>query len=194
MEQWSTNRNGFKFPKISEGGIGLPMEVTSMMFFWKLVEGEIAEARRVVEQLRQKAIDLNWMPVSDVVHLTDHECSDGDRLPGKFLLIAAGDTVLAPHEIVFFDATPPGDESRHFGLAAYAGYMESRSEVVPTHLAGWQWIGVIRSDDMQAIKGFIHMAAELGLEFTASSAGTVPTAKLDETGHVRFEERPTFPD
>jgi hypothetical protein len=88
-----------------------------MMYFWKLVKGEIAEARRVVEQLRQKAIDLKWLPVGDVVHLTDDDCRDSERLPGKFLLMAAGDTVLAPHEIVFFEATPPGDEPRPFGLA-----------------------------------------------------------------------------
>ena len=59
-----------------------------MMFFWKLVEGQITEARRVVESLRQKAIDLKWLPVGDVVHLS--ECSEGDRLPGKFSLIALG--------------------------------------------------------------------------------------------------------
>ena len=79
-----------------------------MMFFFKLVDADIAEARRVVEGLRQKAIDLKWLPVGDVVHLTD---PDSDRLPGKFLLIAAGDTVLAPHEVVFFEAAPPGDET-----------------------------------------------------------------------------------
>jgi hypothetical protein len=193
MEQWSTNRNGFKCPKISEGGIGLPMGVTSMMFFFKLVNADIAQARRVVEQLRQRAIDLKWHPVGGIVHLTDHECGDSDRLPGKFLLIAAGDTVLAPQEVVLFEATPPGDEPRHFGLAAYAGYMEGSSQVVPTHLAGWQWIGVIRSDDMRAIKVFIHMAAELGLEVTASSAGKVLTASKDDTGQVRYEDGPTFP-
>ncbi len=44
-----------------------------MMFFFKLVDADIADARRVVEGLRQKAIDLNWLPVGDVVHLTDHE-------------------------------------------------------------------------------------------------------------------------
>ncbi len=95
------------------------------------------------------------------------------------MLIAAGDTVLAPHEVVFFEATPPGDEPRPFGLAAYPSYMEGSSQVVPTQLAGWQWVGVIRSSDVQAIKGFIHTAAELGLEVTASFGGKVLTARLD---------------
>ena len=164
-----------------------------MMFFWKLAEGESADARRVVEGLRQKAIDLKWLPVGDVVHLTDDECSDDDRLPGKFLLIAAGDTVLAPHEVVFFEALLPGDEPRPFGLAAYPSHIEGNSQVVPTQLVGWQWIGVIRSSDQQAIKCFIHTAAELGLEVTASFAGIVLTARLDEIGQVRFEQRTEFP-
>jgi hypothetical protein len=161
-----------------------------MMFFWKLGEGEIGEARRVVEQLRKKAIGLNWLPVGDIVHLTE---PDSDRLPGKFLLIAAGDTVLAPHELIFFEATSAGDEPRPFGLAAYTGYMEGGTGVAPTHLAGWQWIGVIRSPDQQGVESFIHEAAMLGLEVTASSGGKVLTAKLDGTGHVKFEERPAFP-
>jgi hypothetical protein len=164
-----------------------------MMFFWKLAGADFAEARRVVGQLRQKAIDLKWLPVGDVVHLTDQECSDGDRLPGRFLLIAAADTVLTPHEVVFFEATPPGDEPRPFGLAAYPGYMEGSTGVAPTHLAGWQWIGVIRSSDRQGVEGFIHRAAELGLEVTASVGGKVLRTRQDEAGMVRYEERPAFP-
>ena len=162
-----------------------------MMFFFKLVDADIADARRVVESLRQKAIDLKCLPVGDVVHLAD---PDSERLPGKFLLIAAGDTVLAPHHVVFFEATPPGDEARSFGLAAYPSHMEGSSQVVPTQLAGWQWIGVLRSSDVQAIKCFIHTAAELGLEVTASSGHKAFTARLDETGQVRVEERMAFPD
>ncbi len=161
-----------------------------MMFFFKLADADIAEARRVVEGLRRKVIDLKWHPVGDIVHLTEPE---SDRLPGKFLMIASGDTVLVPYEVVFFEATPPGDERRPFGLTAYAGYMESRSRVVPTHLGGWQWIGVMRSDDQQAVKSFIHMAAELGLEVTASLGRKVLTAKQDDTGEVRHEEGRAFP-
>lgn len=161
-----------------------------MMFFFKLVTADIAEARHVVEKLRQKAIDLKWLPVGDVVHLVE---PDSERLPGKFLLIAAGDTVLAPNEVIFFEATPPGDEPRPVGLAAYASHMEGSSQVVPTHLAGWQWIGAIRSPDMRAVKSFIHTAAELGLEVTMSSGGKVLTAKKNDTGQVEYEERPAFP-
>lgn len=163
-----------------------------MMFFWKWVGADSDEARRAVERLRQKAIDLKWQPVSDVVHLADQGCNDAD-LPGKFLLIAAGDTVLAPHEVFFFEATPPGDEPRPFGLAAYPGHTEGGSRVIPTHLDGWQWIDVIRSSDVQAVNEFVHAAAELGLEVTASFGGRVLTATLDDTGRVRHEERETFP-
>jgi hypothetical protein len=160
-----------------------------MMLFWTLVEGEIADVGRVVGILRQKAIDLKWLPVGDVLHLVE---PDSDRLPGKFLLIAAGETVLAPHEVVFFEATPPGDEPRPFGLAGYASHMEGSNQVVPTHLVGWQWIGVIRSSNQHGVESFIHIAAELGLEVTASFDGKVLTAKKDETGQVRFEEKTDF--
>lgn len=164
-----------------------------MLFFFKLVDADIAEAHRVVEGLRQNTIDLKWLPVSDVVHLTDDECGGSDRLPGKFLLIGAGESVLAPHDVVFFEAIPPGDEPRPFGLAAYPGHMEGSSRAVPTHLDGWQWVGVIRSSDVPGVKDFIHTAAELGLEVTASFGGKVLTANLDGTGQVRFEERTGLP-
>ena len=165
----------------------IPKGVVPMMFFFKWVGAESAEARRVVERLRQRAIDLKWLPVGDVVHLADRGCNEADRLPGKFLLIASGEEVLAPHEVFFFEATPPGDESRPFGLAAYPGHMEGDSRVIPTHLNGWQWIGVIRSPDVQAVNEFVHAAAELGLEVTASVGRKVLTATLDETGRVRHE-------
>lgn len=164
-----------------------------MMFFWKRVGTESGEARRVVERLRQKAIDLKWQPVGDVVHLADQACAEADRLPGKFLMIAAGDTVLAPHEVFFFEATPAGDEPRPFGLAAYPGHMEGDSRAIPTHLDGWQWVSVVRSADVQAVNEFVHAAAELGLAVTASVGGKVLTATLDETGRVRHEERTAFP-
>jgi len=162
-----------------------------MMFFFKLVDADIAEARRVVEGLRQKAIDLKWLPVGDVVHLAE---PDSERLPDKFLLIAAGSKVLTPHEVIFFEAIPPRDEARSFGLAAYPSHMEGSSQVVPTQLAGWQWVGVIRSSDVPGVKDFIHTAAELGLEVTASLGGKVLTAKLDGTGQVRYEEMSAFPN
>src|SRR5262249_30073900 len=109
-------------------------------------------------------------------------------------LISVGDTVLAPHKVFFFEATPPGDEPRPFGLASYAGHMEGRNEVVPTHLDGWQWIGVIRSSDQKGVKDFIHRAAELGVQVTASVGGKVLTATQDEKGQARFEESTEFPD
>jgi hypothetical protein len=179
-------------PKTGEPDVSLK-GVPTMMFFWKLDGADFAEAHRVVEQLRQKAIDLKWLPVGEVVHLADQECSEGDRLPGRFLLIAAGDTVFAPHEAVFFEATPPGDEVRPFGLAAYPAHLEGSNKVVPTHLAGWQWVGVIRSSELQAVQDFIHKAAELGLQLTAAVGGKVLTAGLDEAGLVRYEERLAFP-
>jgi hypothetical protein len=71
--------------------------------------------------------------------------------------------------------------------------MESSSQVLPTHLAGWQWIGVIRSPDQQGVESFIHEAAKLGLEVTMSSGGRMLTAMKDDTGQVRYEKRPAFP-
>jgi len=159
-----------------------------LIFFWKLEVGDVAEVRRVVEQLRLKAVELGWLPVSEVIHLTDEQCVNDDRLPTKHLLIGAGDSVLAPHEVVFFTATPPGDEPRPFGLGQYPGHIEGSGQAVPSHLGGWCWVGVIRSDDEEGVKTFLHTAAQLGVEVTASFGGTVLSARRDETGQVRYEQ------
>ena len=127
-----------------------------MMFFWKLVEADIAEVRRVVERLRQKAIDLNWLPVGDVVHLTDQECSDGERLAWQFPDDCSRRHGSCAARGRLLRGDPDRRRTRPFGLAAYPGHMEGSSEVVPTHLAGWQWIGVIRSDDYKPSRFHPH--------------------------------------
>lgn len=150
-----------------------------MMFFWRLASSDLAEARRIVEQLRQKAVELGWLPASEVVHLNDEQCVNDVRLPTRHLIIGAGDSVLAPHEVVFFTASPPGDGPRLFGLAAYPTHIEGGSQAVTSHLGGWCWVGVIRSDDEEGVRSVLHTAAEHGVEVTASFGGIVVK---DQTG------------
>lgn len=138
------------------------------MFFWRLPAGGLAEARQVVEQLRSKAAQLRWEPVSEVIHLDEQGCVSDDRLDRSFLLIGAGHFCMSPHEVVFFTATPPGDGPRPFGLAAYPAHVEGDSQVAPTHLGRWCWVGVARSPAAEAATSLMQTAAELGLKVTAS--------------------------
>ncbi len=163
----------------------------SVLYFWKLAAGNLAEARRIVEELRAKAVELGW-PVGELLHLTDEAVLNDGRLPKRHLLIAAGESVLTPSEVVFFTASAPGDEPQPFGLASYPLFIESEAEVTPSHLGAWSWVGVVRTQDVRAVQALMTVAAGLGVEATMSFAGTVMTATRNEKGEVRWEQRPAI--
>jgi hypothetical protein len=139
-----------------------------LLFFWKLESGDPSVALRIVTKLRQEAVELRWEPVSEVVHLADDQCLNDNRLDKKFLLIGADDTCLAPHEVIYFNAFPPGDQLRPFGLAAYPTHIEGDNQVVPTQLPRWCWVGMVHTHDLEAAQQLMQVAADLGLDVTVS--------------------------
>ncbi len=161
----------------------------SVLYFWKLLAGDLTEAQHIVEQLRLRAVELGWEPVDEVLHLSDDAVLQDDRLPKRFLLIGTGETALTPNEVVFFMACAPGDESQAFGLAAYPRFVEGQAEVTPTHLGSWSWVGVVRSMDLRSISNLMHVAAELGIEVTMSCAGMQWTARKNDQGEVEWDQR-----
>jgi hypothetical protein len=162
------------------------------LYFWKLAAGDLGDARRIVEELRRKAVELGWEPVGELLHLSDEAVLQDDRLPKRHLLIAAGESVLTPSEVVFFLATPPGDESQAFGLAEYPRFIEGQVEVTPTHLGSWSWVGVVRAQNVRDVQAMMNVAVALGVEATTSFAGMVMTAHRNEQGDVKWDQRPAI--
>jgi hypothetical protein len=114
------------------------------------------KARSLVEQLRQKALDLPFKSVSELVEIetvTFDFDSLGQNDPRRWMLIQATEYIVckAPnggeyHEIVppthliAFETVPgDGSESANFGLCRFPAYIELNGRRRRTGLSGWRW-------------------------------------------------------
>lgn len=117
----------------------------------KLKSGGHAEARQAVEQLRQKALDLPFKQVGEIVEVegdeADHEKLAGDN-PNIWLLIQScryleqdgGYVRVPPNHIIAFPTLPgDGSEQANFGLATYPETIDLGDRQIVTNLAGWSW-------------------------------------------------------
>lgn len=116
------------------------------------------KARQLLEQLRQKALDLPFKEVGEIVEFsgegTDYEKLDQED-PNRWLLIQASQHVkvgeysffLRPKQLIAF-STWPGDgcEEANFGLAVFPKTIEIESPRWPhdkkrvrTGLGNWSW-------------------------------------------------------
>lgn len=152
----------------------------SIVFSWRLPSGDSTLARRIMEQLRERAIQLGFEAVSELVVLAGEEAEKDQRLPRRYVWTPDGsDRPLLPAEVVFFTATLPGGERATFGLGKYLGDAEG----------GCSWCGVARTYALRTFDAFCRAAAELGVEVVESFAGVVFTHKRDEAGQVQTEQR-----
>ncbi|MGO9108913.1 MAG: hypothetical protein ACLP9L_06735 [Thermoguttaceae bacterium] len=115
------------------------------------------EARRLIEVLRKRALDLPFAKVGEVVELAGDAC-DYEKLnrdhPHRWLLIQAGQYVerkgihfhIEPKHVIAF-STDPGDgcEEANFGLCRYPGIIDIRDprtghpRKLRTELKDWCW-------------------------------------------------------
>jgi hypothetical protein len=109
-------------------------------------------ARRSIEQLRQRALDLPLKEVGEVVEFSGTACEPNNHDKDdshRWLLIQAGATLknqdrwfhVAPTKVIAF-STWPGDgcEQANFGLATYPSTIEIKpGRSVRTRLGGWRW-------------------------------------------------------
>jgi hypothetical protein len=116
-----------------------------------------AEARRLVEELRRRALDLPFAEVGEVVELKGDACQF-DRYdrehPHRWLLIQAGQyverehihySIMPKHVIAFSCDVGEGCEEANFGLCVYPGVLNitdprtGRARRLRTELKGWCW-------------------------------------------------------
>lgn len=110
-----------------------------------------AKARQLVEQLRQRALDLPFKEVGEIVEVGG-DSADFDKLdrddPNRWLLIQAGQYLvrdgrhyrITPTQVISFSTLPgDGSEEANFGLAVYPKSIEINGKRVRTNLGGWSW-------------------------------------------------------
>ena len=156
------------------------------------------KARQLVEQLRQKALDLPFQSVGEIIEVNG-DAADFDKLgrddPNRWLLIQAGQYVecgdrhhrLTPTQVVAFSTIPgDGSEQANFGLAVYPKTIDVEGRKVRTQLGNWCWSTFCKTQyasnpDCGGIENFLrcHLAivklldhaAEIGLLKEVSDEG-----------------------
>ncbi len=112
----------------------------------------VNKVRKVIEQLRQRALDLPFEQVGDLVEFNESEC-DFDRCgadnPNRWMLVQAGQYIeyqdtyytITPKHVIALSTFPgEGCEQANFGLCLYPGTIEVRNgKRIRTGLKGWSW-------------------------------------------------------
>ena len=109
------------------------------------------KARQLVDQLRQKGLDLPFKEVEQIVEISG-DTADLDKLdrddPNRWLLIQTGRYVerdgrhyrVTPTQVIAFSTDPgEGSEQANFGLAVYPKTIEVEGKKVRTGLDDWSW-------------------------------------------------------
>ena len=109
------------------------------------------KARQLLDQLRQKALDLPFKEVGEIIEVSG-DTADFDKLdrddPKRWLLIQAGQYIerderhyrVTPQRVIAFSTWPgEGSEPANFGLAVYTKTIEVDGKKLRTGLGDWSW-------------------------------------------------------
>jgi len=116
----------------------------------------ITDVRRVLEQLRQRARDLPFQTVGEILELAGdrcnfEKCAKDD--PHRWLLIQAGEYLehtdkngdtysinVPPTHLIAFGTQPgEGCEPANFGMCRFPTTVMFRGQRIRTKLSGWRW-------------------------------------------------------
>lgn len=148
----------------------------AITFTFQHPDADLAQVRSVVEQLRQKTIDLGLTGVDGLVCLSGHEI-ELHEFGERFKLVDDTITPVLPLSVCYFDGKLPDGEAIEVGLARYE------------MLDGWTWSGIVNSRDMRTTALLMESAAELGIEATMFCGGMLFRHWLDDSGQVQYEQR-----
>ncbi len=109
-----------------------------------------AKARQLVRQLRQRALDIPFQGVGEIVEYHGRDANFEHRAnhdPDRWLLVQAGQYVdgcpysVPPKHLIAFPTNPgPGSQEATFGLAAFPDTIAGEDgKQVHTDLTGWLW-------------------------------------------------------
>ena len=109
------------------------------------------KARRIVERLRERCLDLAFLKVSEIVELSGDACDPHHDQPdadlrvlvegaGRLVIASEGCDVVAPEKIIAFSAWPAnGRGVCNLGLALYPATVRWSGKTIRTGIRGWCW-------------------------------------------------------
>jgi hypothetical protein len=141
-------------------------------------------ARSLIEQLRQRALDLPVQGVGPLVEFSGADCVYNQQSkddPNRWLLIQSGEfirrgdhhyPVAAKRVIAFSVDVGDGCEPANFGLCLYPSVIEWHGERLRTGLSGWRWSSFCKTQyasnpDFGGVSHFLrcHLSVVAMLDF-----------------------------
>jgi hypothetical protein len=133
----------------------------------------------IIEKLRQRAIDLGFLQVSELAVLTTDEAI----LASKF-----GERPIRPEAVVCFSGALFDSEPAEFGLCKLPVEIEVGGATIPYGVSDWTWNAVVRTRDLRALSDLFSCAAENGLWTSMTFGGTTFLCYQDTSGAVKHEQ------
>lgn len=153
------------------------------------------EIRNLVSLLHDRALDLPFQTVEEIVEFRGQEVNSDNDDPDRWLKIQAGQHLevdgvchsVEPSHIIAF-TTIPGDgcEPANFGLCTYPSTINVHQRQLSTHLTGWQWRSFCKTQyasdpDCGGVENFVrcHLCVVHLLDF-AQKTGLIDVEVSDE--------------
>jgi len=135
--------------------------------------------RDIIEKLRQRAIDLGFLQVSELAVLTTEEAI----LASKF-----GQRPIWPEAVIYFSGALFDSEPAEIGLCKLPVQVEVGGAKIPYGVADWTWNALVRTRDLRTLSELFSCAAENGLWTSMTFGGTTFLCYRDASGAVKHEQ------
>jgi hypothetical protein len=140
---------------------------------------DVGAVRELIEKLRQKAIELGFRQVSELVCLA----TDEEMLGSMF-----GQQPIRPEAAVYFSAALFDSEAVEFGLCKLPVVIDVGGTKVPYGVSEWTWNTVARTRDLRTLSDLFSCAAENGVWTSMTFGGTTFLCYRDANGAVKHEQ------
>lgn len=135
--------------------------------------------KELIEKLRQRALELGFRQVSELVCLT----TDQEILDSRY-----GSQPIRPEAVIYFVAALFDSDPAEFGLCSLPVEIEIGGARIPYGVPDWTWCAVVRTRDMKTLSELFDFAASIGLWASLTFAGTTISCFRDASGMVQYEQ------
>jgi len=127
--------------------------------------------RAVMEKLRQKAVELGFLRVSDLFCLMNEADILGSKY-GKRFVRADRERPFLPIAVIYFTGALFDSAPAEIGLCSFPLQIEVGGVSIPYGVEDWTWSAAVRTRDLKTRSLLFSFAAENGLWTSMSFAGT----------------------
>jgi hypothetical protein len=142
--------------------------------------------REVMGKLRQRAIELGFLRVSDLCCLMNEADILGSDY-GRRLLRADLERSVLPTAVIYFTAALFDSETAEIGLRSLPVEIEVGDVAIPYGVEDWTWSGTVRTRDLKSLGELLNYAAEIGFWTSRAFGGMTITCCRDADGTVKHE-------